>query len=139
MSNSIFPSIYTASRTKHAEWWKALRSAHPEVIFTSRWIDLENFNSTQPAACRESWVIDEEDVRRSDYVLCFSEEREVLRGALVEAGMGIALGKKIVLVGECDSFGTWQFHPQVKGKFCFVWEALSWIRDDWKGKHTRHG
>lgn len=46
-------------------------------------------------------------------VLVYAEEGEHLRGALVEAGMAIALGKTVLVIGDHPDFGTWQHHPKV--------------------------
>lgn len=59
------------------------------------------------------WSIDEVDVRRADFVVVCPSERN-LRGALVEVGIGIACGKTIILIGNCVSYGTWQYHPLIK-------------------------
>jgi hypothetical protein len=46
-------------------------------------------------------------------VLVYAEDGEHLRGALIEAGMAIALGKRVIVVGDHPDFGTWQHHPNV--------------------------
>lgn len=46
-------------------------------------------------------------------MLVYAEEGEHLRGALVEAGMAIALGKIVLVIGSHPDFGTWQHHPNV--------------------------
>jgi nucleoside 2-deoxyribosyltransferase len=59
------------------------------------------------------WQHDTEDVRECDVVLVYVEADDHLRGALIEAGMGIAFEKDIIVVGEHPDYGTWQFHPWV--------------------------
>lgn len=154
------PAIYTASRMHHAGMWRELREQEMrKLIITARWIDqAKSFDEAQAPVevKRQGWLDDEEDIRRSDYVLVYAktfdektkavleagwsgtkcEDGETLRGALVEAGMGIALGKRVVLCGESESFGTWQHHPGVRAKLASVSEALQWIMDDWNGAHT---
>lgn len=103
--------IYTASKLRHAQKWRELRSEWPEFLFVSRWIDMPTFQDGKPEVCREGWIVDEHDVRKSDIVMVYAQDSEDLRGALVEAGMGIALDKCLLLVGESESFGTWQHHP----------------------------
>lgn len=106
--------VYTASKLDHAERWKKLRAEWPEVHFTARWpffvgqIADDGYNATQ------FWQDDHADVQRADVILVFAEKpEEKLRGALVEAGMGIAAGKKVIVIGEHPDYSTWQFHPLV--------------------------
>lgn len=106
--------VYTASKTRHAVMWKQIRDIHDDLTFTARWVNhtLEKRPET-PQNAIIFWVEDEDDVRDADVVLVFADPTDVLRGALVEAGMGIALGKRIIVVGEHESYGTWQYHPLV--------------------------
>lgn len=116
--------VYTASKLKHFQKWRDLRDANPEIIITSRWIDqsldqeylAKNASVTaclSEQAAREVWRVDHEDVAACDVVLVYAEESEHLRGALVEAGMGLALGKTIMVVGDHPDYGTWQYHTKV--------------------------
>lgn len=105
--------IYCASKLHHAEKWRQLERQWPKFEFTARWIHMSNFDESTPKVCSDGWLVDEEDVRKCDVVMVYAYKNEELRGALVEAGMGIGMGKAILLVGESPSFGTWQFHPQV--------------------------
>lgn len=106
--------LYTASKLQHAPMWQKLRTDNSHIEFTSRWIDMVS----QEAAAKQKdfmrfWLGDHEDVRRSDFVAVYATGDDHLRGALVEAGMGLALGKKIIVIGEHDDYGTWQHHPGV--------------------------
>jgi hypothetical protein len=106
--------VYTASKLGHSRRWIDLRSSWQDVTFTARWPDMHaTTGPPTPERARLHWLEDEEDVRSADVVLVYAEEGEHLRGALVEAGMGIALGKTIIVVGEHPDFGTWQHHPKV--------------------------
>ena len=71
------------------------------------------------------WIEDHQDVGRSDVVMVYAERGDVLRGAFVEAGMGIALGKFVLAVGDGD-FGTWWAHPQVT-RAPDLESALKWM------------
>lgn len=104
--------VYTASKLRHAEMWRTLHM--DGVEFTARWPRLHvGTVPDDPRYAKIFWVHDEEDVRASDVVLVYAELKDKLRGALVEAGMAIALGKDVIVVGEHDDFGTWQYHPLV--------------------------
>lgn len=67
-----------------------------------------------PENAANFWKIDEADVLVSDIVLVYAVDGDVLRGALVEAGMAIAYGVPVAVVGTSESYGTWQYHPMVK-------------------------
>ncbi len=106
--------VYTASKLAAAEVWKHLHEKWPDVYFHARWLkhmDLKTPDDRSLAA--QFWVQDEEDVRHADVVLVYGREGEKLRGALVEAGMAIALGIPVVVVGEHPDYSTWQWHPGV--------------------------
>ena len=106
--------VYTASKLAEADLWKSLRGEWPEVTFTARWPffhagDVPN----TPFYAKAFWLQDAEDVKACDVVLVYGTQGEHLRGALVEAGMAIALGLKVIVVGDHPDYGTWQYHPSV--------------------------
>lgn len=105
--------VYTASKLHHRQRWVSLRSQWPGVTFTARWPDLEKDRPSSDDEARSNWLKDEEDVRKADVVMVYAEDGEHLRGALIEAGMAIALGKTVLVVGDHPDFGTWQHHPRV--------------------------
>lgn len=122
--------VYTASKTNHAAMWLRLRAEWPEVHFTARWpMQVLAGLPQTPNFAMQFWQDDLEDVKFADVVLVYAEyhaipfahsvmnntepkgEWEHLRGALVEAGMGIALGKRILVIGDAPDYGSWQHHP----------------------------
>lgn len=106
--------VYTASKLHTAEIWKELHKAWPEVYFHARWLKHIDLGTEDgPARAHEFWLQDEEDVLSSDAVLVYGRPGEKLAGALVEAGMAIAWGIPVVVVGEHPDYGTWQYHPRV--------------------------
>lgn len=114
--------VYTASKLKEGPRWRRLADEWPEIEVVARWPFLHVTSDGSPGwpddcAAHGSifWTHDYEDVARSDVVLVYAAlADDVLRGALVEAGMGIAMGKTVIVVGANQGYGTWQFHPQVK-------------------------
>ncbi len=113
--------IYTASKISDAPVWQALSEQWPEIIFTAHWpfhigqIPDEHFYA------KVFWQHDLEDITKADGVLLWtqhatmkdpSEPWSKLRGALVEAGMAIAQGKFVILIGAHPDYGSWQYHPQ---------------------------
>lgn len=120
--------IYCASRLRHAPKWRELETLWTEFEFTGRWYhephigtgtNVDPENACTPEAFRIHWINDEIDVRRADVVMVYAGENvcapqpngDILRSALVEAGMGIAFDKGVLLVGDSPSFGTWKHHP----------------------------
>lgn len=113
--------VYTASKLSHGPLWRRLRDEWPEIEIVARWPFLHVTDDGEPGwpsdcAAHGSvfWKHDFEDVDRSDVVLVYGDTEDVLRGALVEAGMGIALDKIVIVVGHLPSYGTWQYHSAVK-------------------------
>lgn len=114
--------VYTASKTNHAAMWLRLRAEWPEVHFTARWPSMVIAGVPEAAySASQFWQDDLEDVKFADVVLVYAEQNdnktptvmewEHLRGALVEVGMGIALGKRILVIGDAPDYGSWQHHP----------------------------
>lgn len=106
--------VYTASKLKHAPLWNRLFEEWEEVHLHARWFRL-HVGTTPDAPCyaKVFWQHDLEDVSEADAVLVYAEKEDKLRGALVEAGMAIALGTPVIVVGEHEDYGTWQYHPLV--------------------------
>lgn len=111
--------VYTASKIEQAERWIKLRAEWPEVHFCARWpFMVASGGETKDGVSRgfdpkQFWLDDEADVLRAHVILVFAEPHEHLRGALVEAGMGIAMRKWVLVVGDHPDYGTWQHHPKV--------------------------
>lgn len=106
--------LYTASKLKHAPLWRRLSEEWTELDFVARWPTghVDNIPDTEYYA-KVFWQQDYEDVLASDVVLVFAEGDDKLRGALIEAGLAIAFGNAVIVVGEHSDYGTWQFHPSV--------------------------
>lgn len=107
--------VYCASKLHHAELWKRLYDEWNDVMeIVARW-PFAHVNTVPDTAhyAKIFWQQDHEDVVKADVVLIYAEPDDKLRGALVEAGMAIALGKQVIVVGEHPDYGTWQYHPLV--------------------------
>lgn len=123
--------VYTASKLHHAPMWRALQIQNQSwLVITSRWIHMATFDERSEEICRNAWTIDDQDVGKSNFVLCYAEGGELLRGALVEAGMGIAYGNDIICVGESESFKNWQYHPQVVLRTASLELALKYLQEN---------
>jgi nucleoside 2-deoxyribosyltransferase len=104
--------IYMASKMHHAEEWRDLYS-RKNIHVVSRWPFLEPFVEPSPGNAVKFWEDDLADIARCDALVLYGQSTEKLRGALVEAGIALALGKLVMVIGEHDDYGTWRYHPRV--------------------------
>ncbi len=106
--------VYTASKLKHAAMWREMCAATPHLQAHARWLKHSSIGTPDtPEHAAEFWLQDEQDVRDADAVLVYAADGDHLRGALVEAGIAIASGVPVVVVGKHPDYGTWQHHPGV--------------------------
>lgn len=119
--------LYTASTLDHAGHWRALARNWPEIEFCASWIRQDFFSEADPEACRKAWLRDMHDISQCDVLMVYGQWGEILRGALVESGVALALGKPVVVMDEHESYGTWQFHPGVI-RLCSFVQARDWLR-----------
>ena len=104
--------VYFASKLKHRAKWRALKDMR--VHAHARWLRHNEIGTPDtPEFASRFWVEDHEDVAAADYVIVYAEQGEHLRGALVEAGIAIALDVPVLVIGDHPDFGTWQHHPSV--------------------------
>lgn len=104
------PTCYTASKMGHRQKWLALRR-DTRVEWTAHWPDIDVEDTPDNSAW--FWRIDHNNIAISDFVLVYAKESDALRGALVEAGIALGMGKTVIVVGEHHCYGTWQYHPTV--------------------------
>jgi hypothetical protein len=98
----------------HAELLQGLYLARPDAHFVNRWIWLEGNVPDSEVYARNFWLDDVHDVLSADVLIAFAMEGDKLRGALVEAGIAIGAGKRVIVVGKHADYGTWQHHPAVE-------------------------
>lgn len=111
--------IYGASRAsepKRVEMWKSLRQRGVNII--SSWIDKVG----TPVKYDELWTIVAKEIQEADKVVLYVEMEDFpMKGALVEIGMALALGKEVVIVcpgveinqEDFRPLGSWINHPLV--------------------------
>jgi len=120
--------VYTASKLKHADKWRALCGDNLHIQCHARWLKHCAIGTPDtPEHAVEFWMQDEQDVKDADAVLVFAEGEDHLRGALVEAGMAIAYGVPVIVVGDHPDYGTWQHHPGVQ-KMDDLPSALAYLK-----------
>ena len=110
--------IYVASRVKHAAMWRELRNTYPAI--GSSWIDEAGEGETDDLG--ELWIRIVREVSECKALVLYVEQEDFpLKGALVEVGVALALGKPIYAALphvplEARSFrplGSWANHPLV--------------------------
>lgn len=110
--------VYIASKLKYAERFRRYREQWrlDNIDLHARWFDqaiIEQTSEVSPEDFHIFWLVDEEDVKTSQALIIYGEKDDKLRGALVETGIAIAQGILVIVVGDCEDFGTWQYHPTV--------------------------
>jgi hypothetical protein len=110
--------IYIASKTAHAASWLKLRSQRTDIQVTSTWIDEAGEGQTADYSELAQRCLKE--VAESDFILLYCAENEILKGALIEVGAALALGKEIRCVGDSFSLSRvffrhplWKWFPSV--------------------------
>lgn len=116
------PVVYVASRAsipERAGMWRLLRAAGAQII--SSWIDEDGEGET--ACFTELWSRIEAEVKACDRLVLFAAPEDFpLKGALVEVGMALALGKPVIVVApnvildprSRRPLGSWSSHPLVR-------------------------
>lgn len=131
MSTALGAGIYVASRASLPErpaLWRRLRSEG--WVITSSWID-----GGQESDLGDLWTRIEQEIQAAAGVLLYAHPEDFpLRGALVECGMALGMGKPVALVLpgveiEMPSFrplGSWACHPRVQ-TFDSLEQARDWL------------
>lgn len=127
--------VYVASRASlpaRPAMWRLLRSEGWPIV--SSWIDEAGPGET--ADMCELWSRIRGEIASSIGLVLYVEREDFpLKGALVEAGIAIGLGKPVVVVlgggltlepGSMRPLGSWSQHPLVE--FKAMDEALDWLR-----------
>lgn len=120
-------TVYTASKTRHADRWRVLRADGVHVIST--WIDEARPGETKDKSdlylrcIREAFL--------ADVTLVYAEPGEVMRGALIEMGATLAGHGEVWCVGPDEAF-TFLAHPRVHRKVSLE-EAVAEIRTMYGG------
>jgi hypothetical protein len=101
------PTIYTASKTQHAEKWKALRASGVNVIST--WID--EAGPGESSCMIDLWKRCVTEASGADALIVYAEQGDILKGGYVEVGCALANGVPVFVVGPVQ--GSWVNHPMV--------------------------
>lgn len=101
--------IYFASKVKHARRWISLRDKG--IPTSSTWIDEAEEGQTADYSELSERCINE--IKNSRAVLLYCEPGEILKGALIEVGIALAVGVPVLCVGQCECLSrVFRKHPQ---------------------------
>lgn len=121
MKDYLPAPLYVASRASLAarpRMWQRLRAKGWPIVST--WIDETGEGETDDFT--ELWARIEKEVRAAAGLILYAEASDFpLKGALVEVGMAIGMGKPVAVVVPdvllCDRhmrpLGSWAHHPLV--------------------------
>ena len=100
--------IYTASKCIHAALWRTLRDTGYQI--TSTWIDEAGQGESNNYSELATRCLD--DITKADLLLLYCNPGEILKGALIEVGVALAQGKRVLCVGTCASISpVFKEHP----------------------------
>jgi hypothetical protein len=104
------PSIYTASKPKHAPRWRELRARGYNVIAT--WIDYADGGAVTD--WQRLWLDCAREAADANITLVYIEPGDELRGAYVEMGIAIANHRRVMVVNPSNvKFTDAVNHPLV--------------------------
>lgn len=87
--------IYIASKTRHATLWRDLRAAGAPIIST--WID--EAGEGESADMHDLWDRCISESKACTALIVYREPQDVLKGAWVEIGAALAVGRPVFAVG----------------------------------------
>lgn len=101
--------VYMASKTKHADKWKALRSSGVPVICT--WIDEAGIGETKDFS--DLWIRCISEISHAEVLIAYAETGDELKGGLLEIGAALSAGTPVIVVGDVPQLKTAKHHPLV--------------------------
>lgn len=101
--------IYIASKTKHADKWKAYRTAGFPIIST--WIDEAGPDESD--SLTGLWLRCVTEATNAAVLVAYREKDEILKGAMIEIGCALSQPRLVLLAGDWEGF-TFVNHPAVK-------------------------
>lgn len=106
------PTIYIASITKHAEKWLELAKSHGDLFILGcawpRHVVRLKHHEPDLKQMGGFWKDNFKDLCDCNFLIVYAAPGDILRGALVEAGYAFRCNIPVFVVGEHESYGTWQ-------------------------------
>jgi hypothetical protein len=129
--------VYPSSKVKHAPMWMKLQTKVPHLFLNARWLKwAERKNSLNTNDFQALWKDCQEDIGTSDVLILYTEEGDVLKGCLVEVGMALANGIRVIIVASESnrlSYGTWVHNDSVKWVTSMI-DAMD-ILENWEAAY----
>jgi hypothetical protein len=98
--------IYPASKSHHGHWWRALRACGLPISPDCHWIDWSYNEPGAPEPSDDDWRAHWGNcisaAANADVLVFLDLPGETAKGALVEMGAALALGRQVFLVSEAD-------------------------------------
>jgi hypothetical protein len=117
--NGYKPKVYVASRLSEHKMWQVFANDDDWRFckFTASWpwkahLEWEAAEPPDSSILREAWQTNVREILDSDFVLLYARLAPSLKGALVECGVALGAGIRIVAVG-LDLEHTWGQHHLV--------------------------
>ena len=102
-------TFYVASKVSHAEMWRRV-ALETEIRIVSTWINEAGEGQTADYSELAQRCISE--ISSASAFILYCELGEVLKGAMIEAGVALAMGVPVYCVGTCDSLSrVFSAHP----------------------------
>lgn len=100
--------IYVASKTIHAQRWRAWRACGAPICST--WIDEAGEGET--CSYSDLWLRCIREAAEASVLVAYHATGEVWKGAYVEIGAALGAGKSVIVIG--DPPGTFVSHPLIR-------------------------
>jgi hypothetical protein len=125
------PTVYPASKPRHAPMWRNLRDrGHLNIIGT--WINYDEKDDNTIPCWTGLWLACAREAAAADVTVVYVERDDVLRGAYVEMGVALASGKLVIVVNPDDVTVTDAVHHPMVTMVKSMGAALDKIDTIWK-------
>lgn len=102
--------VFPISKLRHADLVMHWREEYPDIHFTARWPITASLGSEAQRPVYQ-WMNEAEiELLNSDCVLVYAEKGEILKTGLVQVGIAFSRRIPMFVIGEHDSYATWQFY-----------------------------
>lgn len=132
-------TISILAKLRHAEKFKKLRADYPDMHFISRWIVTADKGSEEQKPVYE-WMREAEiEIANSHCCVVYAEQGEILKNALVQVGMALAMRIPIYVIGEHKSYAEWQFWQPYVTRVTNLEACMDRIRIRFRGEKKKIG
>jgi hypothetical protein len=133
------PTIYTASKPRHAPMWRKLRMEGYNIIAT--WIDYADGSAI--ADWQKLWLDCTKEAAAANITLLYVEKDDEIRGAYVEMGIAIANHRRVMFVNPDRVHVSDAINHPLVTQYDNLYDALAVIRklsdqaEAWRVKDKR--